>query len=356
MEFHFLFPISVEFGQGKSEKVGEIAKLKNWKKAVIITDIGVVRAGLLEGIKGSLELNGIEHIIFDKVVPNPTDVSVEEASNLVKEVEADFIVGVGGGSSMDTAKGAALLATNAGSIRDYETKPIENPLLPLITIPTTAGTGSEVDFWAVITDTDRKFKMALGQAPQHPGEPYLGATIALVDPSLTITLPPKLTASTGIDALSHVIETFTASDSTPIVESLALHSIELIAKWLPVAYADGENVEAREKMMFASMIAGICENYANCGAVHSLAEALGGVYGGVPHGLAIGVFLPKVMEFNRLVVSEKYAKIAEAMGEDTSGLSAYAAGRRAIFAIEELLEMLDMPATLKELGIKREKS
>lgn len=354
MEFSFNFPITIEFGLGKSKRVGEIAKCKGWKKAVIVTDAGLVKVGILEGMIESLESSSIDYTVFDRVVPNPTDISVEEAAKLVREVKADFVIGIGGGSSMDTAKSAALLSTNPGTIRDYETNPIKNHLLPLVTIPTTAGTGSEVDFWAVVTDTERKFKMALGQAPPYPGGPYLGAVVALVDPLLTKTLPSKLTASTGIDALSHVIETLTAKDlSNPMAIPLCIHSIKLITRWLPVAYANGENMEAREKMMFASMLAGICENYSSCGATHSLAEALGGVYGTVPHGVAIGLFLSKVIEFNHISVPEKYIEIAKAMGEDTRGVPIYEAARKAVYAVKKLLERLEMPMTLKEIDIKR---
>jgi len=354
MEFSFNLPIAIEFGRGSSKKVGEVAKLKGWKKAVIITDEGVVKAGLLSGIKESLEGVGIEYTVWDKVVPNPTDVSVEEAADFVKEYGADFLIAIGGGSSMDTAKSAALLVTNGGRIRDYETKAIEKHLLPLVTIPTTAGTGSEVDFWAVVTDTERKFKMALGQAPPYPGGPYLGATVALVDPELTKTLPPKLTASTGIDALSHAIETYVATDSKPFLEPIDLHVISTIWRWLPVAYAYGENMTARDNMMYASMMAGVAENFANCGAIHSLAESLGGIHGEIPHGVAIGVFFPHVMRFNAIAVPEKYVRIAETMGIDTTDMGLYEAAFSAADAVEELLDLLDMPRTLKELGIKRE--
>ncbi|MCD6470485.1 iron-containing alcohol dehydrogenase [Candidatus Bathyarchaeota archaeon] len=358
--YSFNFPIWVEFGKGSSRKVGEIAEKMGWKKAFIVTDSGIRKAGLLDGIIEALESHKVLYYIYDKVQPNPTDIGVEDAAKLVKEEKCDFIVAVGGGSSMDTGKGAALLATNPGGIKDYEIRGMEdlaigkikNHLLPLITIPTTAGTGSEIDFWAVITDTERKFKMVLGQSPLYPGGPYLGAMFALVDPLLTVTLPPAQTASTGIDALSHAIETYVAKGSPPFVEPLALRAIELISKYLPVAYADGGNIEARENMMFAAHIAGICENLANCGIMHSLGEVVGGMYWKIPHGVAIAVFMPKVMEFNRISVPEKFKKIAIAMGENVRGLSLREASLKAIEAIKNLLEDLELPKNLRSLGVE----
>jgi len=362
LPYSFNFPIWVEFGRGSSKKVGEIAKQRNWKRAFIVTDTGVRKAGLLEGILESLESHKISYYVFDGVQPNPTDIMVEKAAEIFKEESCDFIIAVGGGSSMDTGKGVALLATNPGRIKDYEIRSMEdlakgkikNHIAPLITIPTTAGTGSEIDFWAVITDTERKFKMCLGQAPLYPGGPYLGAVYALVDPLLTLTLPPLQTAATGIDALSHAIETYVSKGSPPIVEPLALHAIELIAKYLLIAYADGSNIEARENMMFAAHLAGMCENLANCGLIHSLAEVVGGVYWNVPHGCAIAVFMPKVMEFNRMAVPEKFKKIAIAMGEKVKGLSLREASKKAIDAVEKLLSDLKMPKSLKDLGVKEE--
>lgn len=360
--YSFNFPIWVEFGRGSSRKVGEIAKRMSWKKAFIVTDPGIKKSGILDGIFEALESYKVSYYIYDEAQPNPTDIGVEKASKIFKEEKSDFIIAVGGGSSMDTGKGVALLSTNPGRIKDYEIRGIEdltrgkikNHLPPLITIPTTAGTGSEIDFWAVITDTERKFKMCLGQAPLYPGGPYLGATFALVDPLMTLTLPQSQTASTGIDALSHAIETYISKGSPPLVEPLALHAIELISKYLPLAYADGSNIEARENMMFAAHIAGLCENLANCGIMHSLAEALGGIYWNAPHGSAIAVFMPKVMEFNRTAAPEKFKKIAIAMGENIKGLSLREASMKSIDAVKNLIDDLELPKNLKNLGVKEE--
>lgn len=351
--FNFSFPIYVEFGRGVSKGAGRLAKAVKAKKILIVTDKGVMKAGLLKDITKSLDATHLRYDIFDEVIPNPTDMIVEKAAARVKEEKYNLIIAVGGGSSMDTGKGAALLATNPGGIGDYETKAIENHLLPLITVPTTAGTGSEVDYWAVITDTDRNFKMALGQAPPYPGGPYLGASAALVDPLLTLTLPPRQTASTGFDAFSHALETCVARDAKPFVPPIGQYVIRLIIDNLPIAYANGNNVEAREAVMLAAHLGGICENFANCGIIHSLAETVGGLYGKIPHGVAIAIFTPYVLEFNLMAAPKMYAKIAAAMGERVEGLTVRERARKVISASRRLIEDLDLPTRLRGIGIRK---
>lgn len=346
----------IEFGRGVSAKVGDYAR-RLGKMAFIVTDKGVVQAGILAGVEDSLSKAGISRIAFDGVIPNPTDSLVEKGAADLKARKCDLVVAVGGGSSMDTAKTIALLATNPGKVADYvladftDLGKIKEDPLPLITIPTTAGTGSEVDFWAVITITEKRMKFSIGQGPMHPGGPYLGATVCLVDPLLTLGLPSRLTASTGVDALSHAVETYVAKGTNPFVEALALRSIELTARYLPTAYSKGDDVEAREAMMLASHLAGICENFANCGGIHSLAEATGGVRGDIPHGVAIGVYFPHVMEYNLPEAEAKFAKIADAMGEKTQGLSVHEAAGKAITSIRKLIRDLDMPTNLRGLGV-----
>jgi alcohol dehydrogenase class IV len=263
---------------------------------------------------------------------------------------------------MDTAKTSAMLATNGGVPADYEVRSINDLLkgkvskypLPVITIPTTAGTGSEVDFWSVITDTKRKFKMPLGQTPLYPGAPYLGATYALIDPELTLSLPPRQTASTGIDALFHAIETYVAKGSPPLVEAMTPYIMETITQNLPIVYHDGKNLESREKMLFAASLAGICENLANCGAMHSLGEAMGGVYDNIPNGICLAIFAPHVMRFNAPAEPEKFAKIASAMGKKIDGptINREKASLMAAEALVELMAKVDIPRSLKEVGVK----
>ncbi|GAB3669884.1 iron-containing alcohol dehydrogenase [Halopiger thermotolerans] len=357
-DYTLTFPIWVEFGNGSSENIGSIVDSQGWEKALIVTDQGILDAGLVDGIRSSLTAEGIEYATYDGVEPNPTVGMVDEATEMLEREGCDFIVSVGGGSSIDVGKGASLMATNPGEIADYEVtsaeevmeEPIENHPLPLVTVPTTAGTGSEVDYWAVITDEEREFKMALGQSPLYPGGPYLGAEISLVDPALTETLPPRQTAATGFDAFSHALENHVSSARPPIVEPLTKHVMGLVSEHLPAAYEDGE-MEAREQMMFGSHVAGICENFAGFGAIHSLAETTGGMYPEIPHGEAIAAYTPAVMRYNLEAVPGRYAEVAEAMDVDVSGLSDAEAAREAVAAVEDLIDRVDLPSSLRELGV-----
>ncbi|WP_222914701.1 iron-containing alcohol dehydrogenase [Natrinema sp. SYSU A 869] len=360
-EYTLTFPIWVEFGTGTSEEIGSIVDSQGWEKALIVTDQGILDAGLVDGVKTSLTNEGIEYTTYDGVEPNPTVGMVGEATEMLENEKCDFIVSVGGGSSIDVGKGASLMATNPGELVDYEVtsaeevmeEPIENEPLPLVTVPTTAGTGSEVDYWAVITDEEREFKMALGQSPQYPGEPYLGAEISLVDPALTATLPPRQTAATGFDAFSHALENHVSAACPPIVKPMTEHVMGLVSEHLPAAYEDGE-MEAREQMMFGSHVAGICENFAGFGAIHSLAETTGGMYPEIPHGEAIAAYTPAVMRYNTEAVPGRYAEVAEAMDLDVSGLSDEEAAMEAVVAVEELIDRVDLPSSLRELGVAEE--
>lgn len=359
--YTFSLPIVVKFGSGESKKVGVIAKDRGWKRALIITDKGVVKAGLLRQIIESLEKADINYTIFDEVEPNPKSVVVGNATKQLKEDRSDFIIGLGGGSSMDTSKVSAMLATNPGKLSDYEVLANQSPRifknhpLPAITIPTTAGTGSEVDFWAGITNVEEMRKMDFGQSPQYPGGPYLGALIAIVDPTLTLTLPPKQTATTGMDALLHAIGGYVSRISIPPVSALAQYAIELVAKNLPIAYADGSDIEARENMMLAANLAGIGMNYVgSLGADHALGLALGDIYHNATHGVACSIFAPAVMEFNRIAAPSKFIKIAVLMGEKVEGLSVRDATMKAVDAVKKLIKDIELPTNLKSIGVRRE--
>ncbi|MDR5672193.1 Alcohol dehydrogenase, class IV [Halalkaliarchaeum sp. AArc-CO] len=357
-EYTLSFPIWVEFGNGKSERVGPLVDSQQWESVLVVTDEGIREVGLLEGIEQSLDDAGIEYIVYDGVEPNPTTSMVEEATGLLDTEGCDAVVAVGGGSVMDVGKGATLMATNSGEVADYEVKsaedvmeaPIETEPLPLVTVPTTAGTGSEVDYWAVITDEERDFKMAMGQPPLYPDGPYLGAEIALVDPELTASLPPRQTAATGFDAFSHALENHVSSARPPVVEPLTYNVMELVSANLVEAYEEG-TMASRERMMFASNVAGICENFAGFGAIHSLAEVTGGMYPEIPHGEAIAAFTPAVMRYNLEEVPDRYAEVAQAMGVDVSGLSEEEAAREAVAAVEELIAAVDLPESLADLDV-----
>jgi alcohol dehydrogenase class IV len=250
------------------------------------------------------------------------------------------------------------LKTNSGNISEYEVNTpddvtagkVENHTHPLITIPTTAGTGSEVDYWAVITAQDREFKMAIGQPPLYPGGPYLGADVSLVDPELTASLPPRQTAATGFDAFSHALENHVAAGAPEVVKPYTRHVLGLVPAFLPDAYETGA-MQAREQMLFGSHMAGFCENFAGFGAIHSLAEVTGGMYPDIPHGEAIAVYTPSVMRYNLEEYPTRYAEVADAMGIDTSGLSDVEAAHDAVDAVEALIDEVDLPSTLTELDV-----
>lgn len=341
--FSFQLPTRIEFGNGVSRNVGTEAAGLGGTRALVVTDPGLRTAGLVEPVVADLEAAGLSTVIFDDVAPNPRDTSVAAGAELAVAEGADLLVAVGGGSPMDTAKGIGVIQTHGGAIGDYEgLDAVSKPITPLIAVPTTAGTGSEVTFWAVITDTARSFKMSVGS-------PLIAPRVALVDPALTLGLPAALTASTGMDALTHAIEGYTATLSEPLTDSLALTAVELIAGSLRQAYANGGDVDARYDMMLASLLAGVAFGNSDIGGVHCMAEAIGGLYD-TPHGVANAIYLPVVMEYNAIALPQKFARLAAALGEDVSGLSTVQAAKRAAAAVSELAGDLRIP-TSAQVGV-----
>ena len=360
-EYTLSFPIWVEFGNGKSDRTGEVIAENGWEDALVVTDPGIRAAGIIDGVEASLEAEGIDYEVYDDVEPNPTTEMVADALATLNAGGFDVVIAVGGGSVIDTAKCATLLKTNSGDLSAYEVNDpedvtagnIENHTHPLITIPTTAGTGSEVDYWAVITAPDRQFKMAIGQPPLSPGGPYLGADVSLVDPELTASLPPRQTAATGFDAFSHALENHVAAGAPELVRPYTTHVMGLVPEYLPDAYETGD-MEAREQMLYGSHMAGFCENFAGFGAIHSLAEVTGGMYPEIPHGEAIAAFTPAVMRYNLEQHPTRYAEVADAMGLDTGGLSDVEAAHEAVAAVEALIDEVDLPSSLHELGVEED--
>jgi alcohol dehydrogenase len=353
--FSFQLPTRVEFGQGVSKRIGPIAKEMGSKRVLIVTDGGIKESGILDTIRQVVEAEGLQVLVFSEVEANPTDVTTERGAVLAKEWKSDLIVGLGGGSSMDAAKGISVLMTNPGSIRSYNGPgKVKNHTMPLLTVPTTSGTGSEANYWSIITDTNLKIKMSVGGPAVTAGGPCVAAKLALVDPLLTLSVPQRSTASCGIDAFSHAYGAYLAKPRQPFSDSLALMSMELIGNNLRRAYSDGSDVQARENMSVASCMAGIAFANSDCTAEHSLAEATGGYYPKVAHGVAIGIFLPHIMEFTCISEPERFRRIAQAMGEDISGLTARQAANKAIQAVRELIIDVGLPTTLKEVGVEKE--
>lgn len=341
----FRQPAFVRYGFGASALVGEEAKQLGLTRILIVTDRGVRGAGLVDGISASLEEAGIAHEIFDGVEPNPTTAVVERAITSLKAMSADGVVAVGGGSSMDTGKAVAFLATNGGKVADYMgVDKVKLHPLPCIAIPTTAGTSSEVTNNAIFTDPETHFKFAVVS-------PNAAAARALIDPELTVTMPPDLTAATGMDALTHALESYTTKGAYDLTEVLALEAIRLIGRWLPAAVRDGQNRQARERMMMACLLGGIAFNQSRLTNVHAMSHPVSG-WCGTPHGVANAILLPHVMAFNVGYAQEKFARIAEALGVDTGGMSTVEAAHAAIDKVRCMNEELGIPPNLSAVGVR----
>jgi len=343
----FFSPNKVLFGIGASREIGKEAKALGGTKVLIVTDPGVVNSGLVASLRTNLEEAGMKVFLFDRVEPEPSASLVDESAQLAKENGVDVVIGVGGGSSLDIAKGASLLASNPGNVLDYSGMDlIPKRGLPKILVPTTAGTGSEVTRVFVLIDKRDNMKKVVFSNYSIP-------ELALVDPMLTISMPSKVTADTGMDALVHAIETYVSMNATPFSDLLASRAIELIAKYLPMAFAKGENIEARYHMSLASLLAGMAFASGGLGAVHALAYPLGTEYH-LPHGRTNAIMLPHVMEFNSIGNRSRYALIAEMMGKREVPIDLKAGVAKAVEAVIQLLDDIQIPYHLKDYGIPKE--
>jgi len=337
----------IVFGLGAIEKVGaEVEGLKK-KKVLVVTDPGIVQAGLLEPLKHSLQAANILFALFDGVEPDPRLEVVRQCAEMGRKEGVEALIGYGGGSSLDIAKVAAVLLTNAGDLAQFfGIDLIPHPGLPVILIPTTAGTGSEVTPIAILSDTREKLKKGIVS-------PYLFPEVALLDPQLTVGLPPLVTAFTGLDALIHAIEAYTSVNAFDLTDHLAFRAMELLYDNIRTAYARGEDLEARSRMLEGSLLAGIAFANAGVTAVHAFAYPLGGEFH-VAHGLANSVMLPHVMRFNLLGNLPKFAAIGSALGLDTEHLTDKEAALEALEAVEDLMEDLTIPRRLRDLNIPQE--
>lgn len=335
---YFMTPISL-LGVGCLEQIVTYIKPMAFRKALIVSDKFLVESNLIQKLTDLLSSSGIFFIIYDNVSPNPTVDQVNYGLKLFQDNGCDFLISFGGGSPHDCAKAIALLATNGGDIRNYVgLNKAKKASAPLIAVNTTAGTGSELTRFCVITDTERHMKMTITDWHVTP-------IIAVNDAELMINMPPGLTAATGIDALTHAVEAYVSTNATPVTDCKALKAIELIVNYLPLAVKNGNDLKAREMMVYAEYLAGIAFNNASLGYVHALAHQLGGFYN-LPHGLANALMLPPVAEFNLSSAPHKYADITKALGIDTAGLSLESAGKLGIHAINELIKDLKIPQNL----------
>jgi choline dehydrogenase len=314
-------------------------------RPLLVTDPGIAAAGLVDRTLAQLDGGTV---VFDEVRPNPDIALVDRGVDVYRESSCDGLVGLGGGSSLDTAKSIGVVAEHGGSILDYEWghDPIARRIPPLVAIPTTAGTGSEVTLWAVITDHDRGIKFNVG------GTPLIGPHIALVDPELMLGLPPAVTAATGMDALSHAIECYTCDYHQPFTDAVALLAIELVGRWLRRAVDDGSDLEARTQMAHAATLGGMAYGTESAGAAHAMSQSAGGVHD-CPHGALTARVLGPVCEYNAPAAPERYARIAVGLGVDTSGMKPLEAALAGVQEVYRLTDDVSIP-TMAELGFSED--
>jgi alcohol dehydrogenase len=341
---NFQIKTKVFFGRGGISSLGELALDMGARRFLLVADPALENHGLLEAARNSLAESGLEGKSFLKVEPEPYLDNADDAATIGREMEADLVIGMGGGSAMDTAKAAAALVTNDGKSEDYiGLNKVELPSAATIMIPTTAGTGAEVTFTAVFTNRQTKAKGGINS-------PYLFPDVALLDPELTVSLPPDVTAATGMDALTHAVESVTSRSSTAFTEALALTALRLIGENLRRAVFNGSDIQARENMLMGSLLGGLALADAGVGAAHALAYPLGGNYR-IPHGLANAILVPHVMEFNLPAAEKQFALIARNMGEPVEGLPTRWAAAAAVEAVRTLCSDIGIPSFLSELGV-----
>lgn len=346
--FTFRLPTVVHFANGAAASLVDRVKEHGGSKVLVVSDQGVKKAGLLEQLLGSMEQAGLPVAVFDDVEPDPGLETIMRGAVACSAVGADLIVAVGGGSPMDTAKAIRVVVENGGHIRQYGgVGKVPRPAaMPLLCLPTTSGTGSEVTTFAVLSDWERNIKVTFAS-------PYLAASAAIVDPMLTVTAPPSVTAASGVDALAHAIEAYVSIAAQPPSDALGLRAIALIANALRPAFATGKDLEARHDMALGSLLAGMAFNNGLLGITHSLGAALSG-HGHISHGVAISALLPYVMEYNLPARLKRYRDVAEAMGAGVEGLTSSEAARMSVRMVRELVVDTGLPTSLSALGIGEE--
>ncbi|HFZ8994739.1 TPA: L-threonine dehydrogenase [Citrobacter freundii] len=319
----------------------------DFRRTLIVTDSMLAKLGMAGEIQKALQERNIFSVIYDGTQPNPTTENVAAGLELLKHNDCDSVISLGGGSPHDCAKAIALVAANGGNIRDYEgIDRSARPQLPMIAINTTAGTASEMTRFCIITDVERHIKMAIVDKHVTP-------LLSVNDSTLMAGMPKSLTAATGMDALTHAIEAYVSVAATPITDACALKAVTMIAENLTVAVEEGSNAQAREAMAYAQFLAGMAFNNASLGYVHAMAHQLGGFYD-LPHGVCNAVLLPHVQEFNSKAAAARLRDCAAAMGIAVSGMTEDEGAKACIGAIRELAKKVNIPAGLRDLGVKEE--
>lgn len=345
MAFSLNLPKLSLAGAGAINDAVQEIQAQSINTALIVTDANLVKLGILDSLLAQLEQLSIDYVLFDKVIPNPTAALVREGVELYQKEQCDCFIAVGGGSPVDCAKAIRIVTSNGGDICDYEgVGKVRVVGDYFVAVNTTAGTAAEMTSNSVITDEERQVKMVIIDAKQIPD-------LAVNDPELMLGLPSSVTASTGMDALTHAIEAYVTPGAHTLTKPTALEAIRLINKWLPVAVDDGQNLEAREQLACAQFLAGMAFNSAGLGLVHAMAHQPGATHN-LPHGVCNAILLPEVCEFNAQTRPQPFRAIAEAMGSSTADLDDESAAKAAIARIRQLSQRVQIPNGLAELGIQ----
>lgn len=348
-DFLFKMPTKIVFGVNKALKIGDIIKDLGMKKVFIVTDKFLKSTECVQNLVNSLISQGFEVTVFTDIVPEPPIEVVNEAADILKESDSDVVIAVGGGSTIDICKAMCMLKNNEGSIKEYlfgGTREVEKESLPLIAVPTTAGSGSEVTAASVISDKENNIKLSVTDEKIIP-------KMAIVDPIMHMGMPPLITASTGMDALTHAIECYVSKNASIISDTYAEAAIKLIGANIYKATFNPNDIEGRSNMALASILAAVAFSNGGLGAVHGISQALGGV-ANIPHGIANSMLLPKVMEKNMVGNLEKFKNIAEFLGENVEGLSLRDAAQKAVERVRVMAADLKIPAKLSEMNVTRD--
>lgn len=341
---HFVIPNHTVVG---TNVLGEAAPLlkKMGNKAFIVTGRHVAVADMMKQLTALLDENGIGYVIFDGITGEPTDTMIENGVEMLKSSGCDFIIGIGGGSPLDSAKAIAAMVVNEGSIADYNGKEITGEILPLAAIPTTAGTGSEATKFTVITDSEKGIKMLL------KGD-VLVPKLAIVDSSFTVGAPKSVTSATGLDALTHAVEAYTSRKAFSMTDTLAVSAVKRIMKYLPIAYKEPDNSLAREQMSIAALEAGICINNSSVTIVHGMSRPIGALFH-VPHGMSNAMLLKECLSFAVSGAYEKFANLGRETGVASDSDSDETAAEKFIDSLQNICDVCEIP-TLKQYGIDRD--
>ena len=345
--FELYLPTRMIFGAGKSKTTGEVIQSLRGRKVLVVSDPGVIGANLLDGILSSIEDAGLSYCVFSDVGHEASLAQVQEGLNVLRAEESDLLLSVGGGSVMDTAKAIGCLATNPGDLRDYEgPEKFKNPPLPTVAVPTTAGSGSELSFGAVISDDKRKYKFSVRSSMQIP-------KVALLDPELLKTTPPKLAAATGMDALSHGMEAYVSKWSNSMTDAYCRQNFYLVGKYLRRFVSDPADVEAASGMLLASSMGPMAFNVARLGLVHAIGHPLGAKFK-LPHGVVCALLMPHVMEFNLSACPDKFVDIAVGLEGFTEDGSTVKKAQSAVSAVERLMDDIGIRADFSPYDITEE--